>query len=45
VLERDTLVGLLRTHGLEPRRPDDDSFRHRVDHAITRDLIVAVKPE
>jgi hypothetical protein len=43
-LERDVLVDLLRTHGLEPRRPDDHSFRHRVDHAITRDLVVAVKP-
>jgi hypothetical protein len=43
-LARDALVDLLRLHGLEPRRPHDDSFRHRVDHAITRDLVVAVKP-
>jgi hypothetical protein len=44
VLQRDTLVEMLRAHGLEPRRPDDLSFRHRVDHAITRDVVVAVKP-
>jgi hypothetical protein len=44
VVERDALVGLLHAHGLEPRRPGDESFRHRVDHAITRDLVVAVKP-
>jgi hypothetical protein len=43
-LEREALVDLLHAHGLEPRRPDDLSFRHRVDHAITRDLVVAVKP-
>ena len=43
-LRRESLVALLRAHGLDPRRPDDESFRHRVDHAITRDLVVAVKP-
>ena len=43
-LGRDALVGLLRAHGVEPRRPEDGSFRHRVDHAITRDVVVAVKP-
>jgi hypothetical protein len=43
-LARDALVDLIRRHGLEPRRSDDVSFRHRVDHAITRDLVVAVKP-
>jgi hypothetical protein len=43
-LARDALVEVLRSHGLDPRRPDDPSFRHRVDHAITRDLVVAVKP-
>jgi SAM-dependent methyltransferase len=44
VLERAALVMLLRAHGLEVRRPEDDTFRHGVDHAITRDLIVSVKP-
>lgn len=43
-LERSALVEMLRAHGLDPRRPDDEAFRHRVDHAITRDLVVAVKP-
>ena len=43
-LRRESLVALLRAHGLDPRRSDDESFRHRVDHAITRDLVVAVKP-
>jgi hypothetical protein len=44
VLARDELVELLGRHGLEPRT-GDASFEHRVDHAITRDLVVAVKPD
>jgi|SRR5438067_1261472 len=44
VLARNELVELLGRHGLEPR-PGDPSFEHRVDHAITRDLVVAVKSD
>ncbi len=43
VLERDELVGLLDARGLVPVE-HEASFEHRVDHAITRDLVVAVKP-
>lgn len=43
VLERDELVGLLHARGLVPVE-HEASFEHRVDHAITRDLVVAVKP-
>src|SRR5438105_1159409 len=44
VLARDELVDLLVRHGLAPRT-GDASFEHRVDHAITRDLVVAVRPD
>jgi hypothetical protein len=43
VLERDELLGLLHARGLVPVE-HEASFEHRVDHAITRDLVVAVKP-
>jgi hypothetical protein len=43
VLERDELVALLHSRGLVPVQ-HEVSFEHRVDHAITRDLVVAVKP-
>jgi hypothetical protein len=45
VLARDELVDLVGRHGLEPCAGDSwEQFAHRVDHAITRDLVVAVKP-
>jgi hypothetical protein len=43
VLERDELVEILNAGGLVPVE-HEASFEHRVDHAITRDLVVAVKP-
>ncbi len=43
VLARAALTEILRRHGLAPATWDE-SFEHRVDQAITRDLIVAVKP-
>jgi len=45
VLRRDALVDLLGRHGLAVRADAPYSgFEHRVDHAITRDLVVATKP-
>jgi hypothetical protein len=45
VLARADLVGLLARHGLAVCTGDAyEQFSHRVDHAITRDLAVAVKP-
>ena len=45
VLARDGLVDLLGRHGLTPCAGDAwELFAHRVDHAITRDLVVATKP-
>lgn len=45
VLKRDELVDLLRRHDLDVRETNDDvTFEHRVDQAITRDVVVAVKP-
>jgi hypothetical protein len=43
VLPRADLVELLRAGGLAPSG-NEASFEHRVDHAITRDLVVAAKP-
>ncbi|MCU1465068.1 MAG: Methyltransferase domain [Actinomycetia bacterium] len=43
VLERAELVEILHARGLVPVE-HEASFEHRVDHAITRDLVVAVKP-
>ena len=40
----DAISDLLDRHGLEPCTADA-SFEHRVDHAITRDLVVAVKSD
>ena len=46
VLPRPQLVGILLDHGLEPKTSAAHlQFEHRVDQAITRDLVVAVKPE
>ncbi len=45
VVARADLVGLLARHGLAVCTGDAyEQFSHRVDHAITRDLAVAVKP-
>ncbi|MDV6012140.1 SAM-dependent methyltransferase [Haloechinothrix sp. LS1_15] len=44
-LPREELTGLLSRSGLAVHdRPPFDGFRHRVDHAIVRDLVVASKP-
>jgi len=43
VLARDRLIEVLGEHGLEVATRDRP-FEHRVDQAITRDLVVAVKP-
>jgi SAM-dependent methyltransferase len=44
-LDRERLHELVVGAGLHPRRPpDDQSFVHRVDRSITRDLLVATKP-
>ncbi len=44
VLAKDALVELVARHGLVPSI-SPVSFEHRVDQAITRDLVVAVKPD
>jgi hypothetical protein len=45
VLGRDLLVDLLGRHGVSPcTAAGYGEFSHRVDQAITRDLVVAVKP-
>jgi hypothetical protein len=45
VLKRDSLVDLLARHGLDlAPATAGTNFEHRVDQAITRDLVVAVKP-
>jgi hypothetical protein len=45
VLKRDALVDILARHGLDlAPATAGTSFEHRVDQAITRDLVVAVKP-
>lgn len=43
-LPRPRLVELAHGAGFEVPAPDDDSFVHRVDRAITRDVLVAVRP-
>ncbi len=44
VLKRDALVEILARHDLEPAPATADaSFEHRVDQAITRDVVVARK--
>jgi hypothetical protein len=44
-LDRAELVALVAAAGLEPRAPaDDESFVHRVDRSILRDVLVAVRP-
>jgi tRNA G10 N-methylase Trm11 len=43
VWPRAELVAMLADHGLMPVTHSVD-FEHRVDQAITRDLVVAVKP-
>jgi hypothetical protein len=44
-LARDTLVQLVTDAGFEVCAPvASHSFEHRVDRAITRDVVVAVKP-
>ncbi len=43
-LPRPRLVELLVAAGFEVPAPDDDSFVHRVDRAITRDVLVALRP-
>lgn len=46
VLPRPQLLGILLDLGLEPKTSAAHmQFEHRVDQAITRDLVVAVKPE
>jgi len=43
--DRDTLAALLADHGLQPVDTDAHrAFTHRVDQAITRDLLVAQRP-
>jgi hypothetical protein len=44
VLKRAELLDVLERHGLAPA-DDDADFEHRVDQSITRDLVVAVKPD
>jgi len=45
VLPREDLVEVLRKAGLDVREGGPwDEFAHRVDQAILRDLVVAVKP-
>jgi SAM-dependent methyltransferase len=44
-LPREELVGIVVGAGLEvPAVPDGVDFTHRVDHAITRDVLVARRP-
>jgi hypothetical protein len=44
-LERDRLVALVEDGGLELVTPaDDERFVHRVDRSITRDVVVARRP-
>jgi SAM-dependent methyltransferase len=43
-LPRTRLVELARGAGFDVPAPDDDSFLHRVDRAITRDVLVAIRP-
>jgi SAM-dependent methyltransferase len=42
-LPRGLLVDLARGAGFAVERKDDDSFAHRVDRSITRDVLVAVR--
>jgi SAM-dependent methyltransferase len=45
VARREDLTGILAGSGLEPLgQPPYLSFRHRVDQAIVRDVVVGVKP-
>jgi SAM-dependent methyltransferase len=45
VADREELTGLLAAEGLEVRESEPyQGFRHRVDQAIVRDLVVARKP-
>jgi hypothetical protein len=37
-------VELARGAGFDVPAPDDDSFLHWVDRAITRDVLVAIRP-
>ncbi len=43
-LSRARLVALLGDAGFAVRRADDESFVHRVDRSITRDVVVATRP-
>ncbi len=43
-LARPRLVELVTGAGFRVAEPDDDAFVHRVDRAITRDVLVAVRP-
>jgi hypothetical protein len=44
-LTRDALVDILARHGLDlAPATAGTSFEHRVDQAITRDVVVARKP-
>jgi len=43
-LARPRLVALAEGAGFSVAAPDDDSFVHRVDRSITRDVLVAIRP-
>jgi hypothetical protein len=43
-LPRSRLADLLSSAGFEVGHPGDESFVHRVDRSITRDVIVGVRP-
>jgi SAM-dependent methyltransferase len=43
-LPRPRLAALAEAAGFGVLAPDDDSFLHRVDRSITRDVLVAVRP-
>jgi len=43
-LARPRLVALAEGAGFAVPAPDDDSFVHRVDRSITRDVLVAIRP-
>jgi hypothetical protein len=43
-LARPRLAALTEAAGFVVPAPDDDSFVHRVDRSITRDVLVAIRP-
>jgi SAM-dependent methyltransferase len=46
VARREDVAGILASAGLRPRdEPPYQAFRHRVDQAIVRDILIARKPE